>query len=136
MSAGDKGILGNLPRERPGRRSERRDPPSATAERGPAGPAKADASAEATDPLRELRRVGGAGARTAVRLAGGILGRVPRRENLWVAAGFSGHGFMLAPAVGRIIAGAIAGEAEDEALRVLDARRFAESRLVPEPQVV
>jgi len=65
-----------------------------------------------------------------------ILGRVPRRENLWVAAGFSGHGFMLAPAVGRIIAGAIAGEAEDEALRVLDARRFAESRLVPEPQVV
>ena len=32
-----------------------------------------------------------------------ILGRV--RDRVWVAAGFSGHGFMLAPAVGRILAG-------------------------------
>ena len=36
-----------------------------------------------------------------------ILGRV--RDNVWVAAGFSGHGFMLAPAVGRILADAIVG---------------------------
>lgn len=63
-----------------------------------------------------------------------ILGEV--RPGLWVAAGFSGHGFMLAPAVGRIIAEAIALGREDEALRVLDARRFAEARLLPEPQVV
>ena len=63
-----------------------------------------------------------------------ILGEV--RPGLWVAAGFSGHGFMLAPAVGRIIAEAIALGREDEALRLLDARRFAEGRLLPEPQVV
>jgi glycine/D-amino acid oxidase-like deaminating enzyme len=63
-----------------------------------------------------------------------ILGRV--RDRVWVAAGFSGHGFMLAPAVGRIIAESVLGEREDAALSVLDARRFAEGRLVPEPQVV
>jgi sarcosine oxidase subunit beta len=63
-----------------------------------------------------------------------ILGRV--RENVWVAAGFSGHGFMLAPAVGRILADAILDGREDEALHVLDAARFAENRLVPEPQIV
>jgi sarcosine oxidase subunit beta len=63
-----------------------------------------------------------------------ILGRV--RDNVWVAAGFSGHGFMLAPAVGRILADAIASGTDDEALHVLDTGRFAEGRLVPEPQVV
>jgi sarcosine oxidase, subunit beta len=63
-----------------------------------------------------------------------ILGEV--RPGLWVAAGFSGHGFMLAPAVGRILAEAIVLGREDEALKVLDSRRFAEARLLPEPQVV
>ncbi len=63
-----------------------------------------------------------------------ILGRV--RDRVWVAAGFSGHGFMLAPAVGRIIAESVLGEREDAALSVLDAGRFAEGRLMPEPQVV
>jgi sarcosine oxidase subunit beta len=65
-----------------------------------------------------------------------IIGRVPGYDGLWVAAGFSGHGFMLAPAVGRILADAIAGENESEVLSVLDAARFTSGRLVPEPQVV
>jgi sarcosine oxidase, subunit beta len=65
-----------------------------------------------------------------------IIGAVPGFEKLWVAAGFSGHGFMLAPAVGRILADAIAGDAEDEALAILDPGRFRENRLLPEPQVV
>jgi sarcosine oxidase subunit beta len=65
-----------------------------------------------------------------------VLGRVPGRPRLWVAAGFSGHGFMLAPAVGRILAEAVAGVADDDALHVLGPDRFAEGRLVPEPQVV
>jgi glycine/D-amino acid oxidase-like deaminating enzyme len=43
---------------------------------------------------------------------------------------------MLAPAVGRIVAEAIAGEARDEALGIIDPGRFAEGRLVPEPQLV
>jgi sarcosine oxidase, subunit beta len=63
-----------------------------------------------------------------------ILGRV--RDRVWVAAGFSGHGFMVAPAVGRIVADAVLEGREHEALRVLDPGRFAEGRLVPEPQAV
>jgi glycine/D-amino acid oxidase-like deaminating enzyme len=63
-----------------------------------------------------------------------ILGRV--REGLYVAAGFSGHGFMIAPAVARIIADAVIGLPSDETLGILDVARFEENRLVPEPQLV
>jgi sarcosine oxidase subunit beta len=59
----------------------------------------------------------------------------PVRDGLHVAAGFSGHGFMIAPAVARILGGAVLSE-DDEALAVLDVRRFAENRPVPEPQLV
>jgi len=65
-----------------------------------------------------------------------ILGPLPGLDGLYVAAGFSGHGFMLAPAVARIVAGAVLGEPPDPALAVLDAARFAEGRLVPEPAIV
>ncbi|MHB1810655.1 MAG: NAD(P)/FAD-dependent oxidoreductase [Solirubrobacteraceae bacterium] len=47
------------------------------------------------------------------------------RENLWVAAGFSGHGFMLAPAVGRRIAGALRDEPVDDLLDSFALERFA-----------
>jgi glycine/D-amino acid oxidase-like deaminating enzyme len=63
-----------------------------------------------------------------------ILGRA--RERIWVAAGFSGHGFMHAPAVGRVLAEAIVEGREDQALRLFDAARFDEGRPLPEPQVV
>ncbi len=62
-----------------------------------------------------------------------ILG--PVDDGLLVAAGFSGHGFMIAPAVARILADAVAG-AHDPVLDVLGAGRFAAGRLVPEPQLV
>lgn len=62
-----------------------------------------------------------------------ILG--PVAEGLHVAAGFSGHGFMISPAVARIVADAIGGT-RDPVLDVLDLARFAEGRLVLEPQVV
>ncbi|HEY2935005.1 MAG TPA: FAD-binding oxidoreductase [Gaiellaceae bacterium] len=62
-----------------------------------------------------------------------LLGTVA--AGLHVAAGFSGHGFMIAPAVARIVAGSVLGE-DDEALHVLDVARFAENRAVPEPQLV
>jgi sarcosine oxidase subunit beta len=64
-----------------------------------------------------------------------VLGPVPGHDGLHVAAGFSGHGFMIAPAVARIVVDAIAGE-RDEALGVLGIDRFAAGRLVPEPQLV
>jgi glycine/D-amino acid oxidase-like deaminating enzyme len=63
-----------------------------------------------------------------------ILGQV--RDRVWVAAGFSGRGFMQAPAIGRIIAESVLGTGTDPALGVFDAGRFAEARLVPEPSVV
>jgi sarcosine oxidase, subunit beta len=63
-----------------------------------------------------------------------ILGLVD--ERVYVAAGFSGHGFMIAPAVARILADAILEGEQDEALGILDARRFDDERLVPEPQLV
>ena len=64
-----------------------------------------------------------------------ILGPVPGLEGLFLAAGFSGHGFMIAPAVARILAGAVEG-GRDETVDVLGLERFAEGRLVPEPQLV
>jgi sarcosine oxidase subunit beta len=63
------------------------------------------------------------------------LGPVPGQEGLHVAAGFSGHGFMIAPAVARIVTAGVLGE-PDPVLTILDAGRFAEGRLVPESQVV
>jgi len=62
-----------------------------------------------------------------------ILG--PVADGLFVACGFSGHGFMIAPAVARITADAVLGE-RDEVLDVLGLDRFAAGRLVPEPQLV
>jgi sarcosine oxidase subunit beta len=63
-----------------------------------------------------------------------LLGEVA--AGVWVAAGFSGHGFMIAPAVARILADAILDGRRDGALDVLDVARFAENRPVPEPQLV
>ena len=59
----------------------------------------------------------------------------PVAPGLHVAAGFSGHGFMIAPAVARIVADAIGGKS-DEILDILGPDRFAAGRLVPEPQLV
>jgi gamma-glutamylputrescine oxidase len=39
-----------------------------------------------------------------------VVGRVPSRDGLWVAGGYSGHGNVLGLACGDLVAGAIAGE--------------------------
>jgi sarcosine oxidase subunit beta len=62
-----------------------------------------------------------------------ILGSVA--DGLLVACGFSGHGFMIAPAVARITADAVLGK-RDDVLDVLGLDRFAAGRLIPEPQLV
>jgi sarcosine oxidase subunit beta len=62
-----------------------------------------------------------------------ILG--PVADGVHVAAGFSGHGFMIAPAVARIVADAVEG-VRDPVLDVLGAERFGAGRLVPEPQLI
>jgi sarcosine oxidase subunit beta len=55
---------------------------------------------------------------------------------LWVAAGFSGHGFMIAPAVGRIVAEALLAGRRDPALGSFAADRFAAGAIAPERQIV
>jgi sarcosine oxidase subunit beta len=64
-----------------------------------------------------------------------VLGPVPGCDGVFVTAGFSGHGFMIAPAVARIVADAVEGRA-DPVLDTLGVERFATGRLVPEPQLV
>lgn len=57
-----------------------------------------------------------------------ILGTVAGLDGLYIAAGFSGHGFMLAPAVGECLAKLVAGEAADPVLKDFSLTRFADAR--------
>jgi sarcosine oxidase subunit beta len=65
-----------------------------------------------------------------------ILGTVGEHEGLWLAAGFSGHGFMMAPAVGRRLADAITGRVIDPSLQELSIDRFGGQELPHELQIV
>jgi sarcosine oxidase subunit beta len=58
-----------------------------------------------------------------------VLGAVEGLPGLYLAAGFSGHGFMLAPAVGRRIADVVLGGAPDDALEEFSYARFARGSL-------
>ncbi|HEV8594050.1 MAG TPA: FAD-binding oxidoreductase [Thermoplasmata archaeon] len=49
-------------------------------------------------------------------------------KGLFVAAGFSGHGFKLAPAVGRLVADAVLGTPSDPLRRALAPSRFRQGR--------
>jgi sarcosine oxidase subunit beta len=53
-----------------------------------------------------------------------ILGGVTGLDGLYLASGFSGHGFMLAPAVGEIMANLIAGRPSDPLLPEFSLQRF------------
>jgi glycine/D-amino acid oxidase-like deaminating enzyme len=53
-----------------------------------------------------------------------LVGRVPGRDGLWVAGGYSGHGNVLGFACGRLVAGAILGESSPQ-LELFDPARFA-----------
>ncbi len=64
-----------------------------------------------------------------------ILGPVPGLDGLWLATGFSGHGFMIAPAVGRLVADAVCGRGIDPLTRELSIERFS-GELARERQIV
>ena len=55
---------------------------------------------------------------------------------LWVAAGFSGHGFMVAPTTGRLVADSIAGVELPEWHDAVRADRFGEPATDAEAQVI
>jgi sarcosine oxidase subunit beta len=66
-----------------------------------------------------------------------IVGPVASFDGLWIAAGFSGHGFMIAPAIGQALAAGLDGETFDERLAPLTWNRFDGQRpLLIETQVV
>ena len=51
---------------------------------------------------------------------------------LWVCAGFSGHGFMMAPAIGRRVAAAVNGSPVDDLLDAFSPARFASGATISE----
>lgn len=65
-----------------------------------------------------------------------VIGAVPGHDGLWVAAGFSGHGFMMAPVVGEWLADAVLDGRVRAELELLSPARFESDALLPEPQVV
>jgi sarcosine oxidase subunit beta len=65
-----------------------------------------------------------------------IVGPVPGHEGLYVAAGFSGHGFMMAPEIGRGVAAMVLGEPPGETFAHLRPDRFESGSLAYESAVV
>jgi sarcosine oxidase subunit beta len=63
-----------------------------------------------------------------------LIGEV--ESGLWVAAGFSGHGFMIAPAVGRIVADALLADRRDPVLESFALDRFDHGVLPPELRII
>jgi sarcosine oxidase, subunit beta len=59
-----------------------------------------------------------------------VLGPVPGMDGLHIAYGFSGHGFKLAPAIGRCLAQTILGQTADVSLEPYRLSRFAEGELL------
>ncbi len=66
-----------------------------------------------------------------------ILGRAPEwYENLYVATGFSGHGFLMAPFAGELMAKTILYDKIDKLMKPFVPTRFKEGRLIEETLVV
>jgi glycine/D-amino acid oxidase-like deaminating enzyme len=56
-----------------------------------------------------------------------LVGRLPTRENVWIAGGYSGHGNVLGLACGDLLARAILGESPPE-LELFDPARLVNGR--------
>lgn len=65
-----------------------------------------------------------------------ILGEVPTVKGFYNAVGFSGHGFMLAPVTGKLMAELISGQQPHLDIAPLSLERFAKGELLREPSVV
>ncbi|MGH7902930.1 MAG: NAD(P)/FAD-dependent oxidoreductase [Candidatus Dormibacteraceae bacterium] len=66
----------------------------------------------------------------------GILGPVDEVAGLWCGCGFSGHGFMQAPAAGRLLAQLLVEGRSDIDLAPLGWRRFTAGRLTAETNII
>jgi len=65
-----------------------------------------------------------------------ILGAAPGIEGFYLDVGWSGHGFMLGPVVGRIMAQMITGQEPEIDVSAFSAERFQTGKLIPEPACV
>ncbi|WP_353894264.1 FAD-binding oxidoreductase [Proteinivorax hydrogeniformans] len=65
-----------------------------------------------------------------------ILGNSEDVENFYMAVGFSGHGFMIAPAVAKAISETIVGKKPTVDISMLRLKRFEAGNLIKEPSVV
>ena len=65
-----------------------------------------------------------------------ILGEHPKVKGFYMSLGFSGHGFMLAPTTGKLIAELILDGKTSIPINKLDIGRFERGELIHEPSVV
>lgn len=65
-----------------------------------------------------------------------ILGNSPQLQRFYTAAGFSGHGFMISPITGQLMAEMIVGKPTAFPIQMFDAGRFERGELFVEPSVV
>ena len=65
-----------------------------------------------------------------------ILGPVPEVDGFWCAAGFSGHGFMQAPAAALLLAQLLVDHRSDIDISPFAFARFAKGSLVREKNVI
>jgi sarcosine oxidase subunit beta len=65
-----------------------------------------------------------------------ILGNSPSLSRFFTAAGFSGHGFMISPITGQLMAEMVMGKPTAFPIQMFDAGRFERGELFVEPSVV
>jgi sarcosine oxidase subunit beta len=65
-----------------------------------------------------------------------IVGEVDEVEEFYQASGFMGHGFMMAPVMGRIIAQRIAEKVDLPLFERWNLRRFKEGKLLSEAMII
>ncbi len=65
-----------------------------------------------------------------------ILGNSPQLNRFFTAAGFSGHGFMISPITGQLMAEMVLGKPTAFPIHMFDAGRFGRGELFVEPSVV
>ncbi len=88
-------------------------------------------------PLRNLRVVRQwAGLYNVTPDAAPILGSVPGVEGFYLAVGFSGHGFMIAPMTAQLMAEHILGIETTLPISIYDLERYKRGELIREPNVV
>jgi sarcosine oxidase subunit beta len=65
-----------------------------------------------------------------------IVGAVDEVDHFYQASGFMGHGFMMAPVMGKKIAEHIVNETESELFARWNLRRFKEGKLLSEAMII